>query len=560
MGGFFCKFTGAKTNAMPTIEAHLVDIFSEPAIRPVALSWDDGVITQITDLAPEDEQPSIYLVPGLVDAHVHIESSMLPPAEFGRWAAAAGTLSTVSDPHEIANVLGLDGVQFMIDEAKKSPIYHHLGAPSCVPATGFETAGATLGIEETRVMLEDMGLPYLSEMMNWPGVLHRDPEVVGQIALAHLLGKPVDGHAPGLRGAQAEAYAKAGITTDHECVSLAEAQEKLGYGMKILIRQGSAACNLPALHPLVAEAPGAVMLCTDDCHPDTLLHGHINTLVTELLELGHSLADILQAAHYTPKAHYGLPIGSLRLGQPADFLVLASLTNWQPLEVYHKGKLIAAAGKPIQPYTPSPTPNYFVAREVFPENLVLPAYNPADPYPIILAEDGQLITGTATEVLPRDADEHPGPDPETDTLLLAVANRYDANAPIATALIRGFGLKSGAVASSVAHDSHNVVAVGTSAAEVAAAINGVMQAMGGLALAHEGTVSVLPLPIAGLMSAQPGQEVAAQYQALEKHAQALGAKPKATFMLLSFMALLVIPSLKLSDRGLFDGTRFTFWQ
>jgi adenine deaminase len=491
---------------------------------------------------------------------VHIESSLLPPAEFGRWAAAAGSLATVSDPHEIANVLGLPGVQFMIDEARRSPIHHHIGAPSCVPATEYETAGAMLGVEETRFMLEDMGLPYLSEMMNWPGVLNRDEEVLAKIALAFKLGKPVDGHAPGLRGEDARRYIEAGISTDHECTQLIEGQEKLRLGMKILIREGSAARNLEALHPLIAEAPGRVMLCTDDCHPDTLLHGHINRIVERLLTLGYRLEDVLQAAHFTPKAHYGLPIGSLHVGDYADFIILRSLQDWTPEAVYRQGKLVAEKGRPLQAYTRSSTPNAFIGRNVVANDIHLPTFEITQPYPIIVAEDGQLLTRLALEFLPRDLEGRPSADTAKDTLILAVCNRYDSNAPIATALVRGLGLKSGALASSVAHDSHNIIAIGVTAEEVAQAIQALMVAKGGLAVSHGFQTETLALPIAGLMSDQPGDWVANRYEELENLTKGLGATPRAPFMMLSFMALLVIPSLKLSDKGLFDGTRFTFWR
>jgi adenine deaminase len=409
-------------------------------------------------------------------------------------------------------------------------------------------------------MLQDMNLPYLSEMMNWPGVLNQDPEVMAKIAIAHSLGKPVDGHAPGLRGSQAAAYIQAGISTDHECISLAEAEEKLALGMKILIRQGSAARNLSALHTLVASAPGRVMLCTDDCHPDTLIHGHINTLVEQLLALGHSWQDILMAAHYTPKAHYGLPIGSLQVGDSADFLVLGSLENWLPLEVYYQGALIGEQGHPTIPYTPSPTPNTFKQRVVKASDLMLPVYTDKVFYPIMLAQDGQLITEKLSEALPLDHAGQPSPNPTTDTILLAVANRYDANAPISTCLVRGFGLKEGAAASSVAHDSHNVVAVGVSAEAVAQAISAVMEMEGGLALTGPFGTHRLHLPIAGLMANAPLEEVAGSYQLLEGLAKKQGGTPRALYMLLSFMALLVIPKLKLSDRGLFDAEAFSFWE
>jgi len=510
-------------------------------------------IVRIRSLREGDGGPP-YLLPGFVDAHVHIESSMLPPHEFNRLAAVHGTIATVSDPHEIANVLGTEGVEWMLRSAESAAFPILFGAPSCVPATAFETAGATLDAHAVAALLADRRIGYLSEVMNYPGVLHGDPEVMAKIAAACAVGKPIDGHAPGLRGTDAATYAAAGISTDHECTTLNEALDKIAAGMHIIIREGSAARNASALLPLLAMHPDRVMFCSDDLHPDALIVGHINRIVARAVRAGYNIFDVLRAASLNPAQHYRLPIGLLRAGDRADFISVESLRTFRVLETFVAGRRVAQNGEPLIPATESDCPNCWAAVPVNAEAFALPARSST--IRVIGANDGQLIT----EHLILDAPIRDGnyvPDTERDILLLAVVNRYQA-APPAVGFVHGFGLKQGALASSVAHDSHNIIAVGASADELATAINALVDCGGGIAVCQGAQCQVLPLPIAGLMSANDGYSVAARYAELDRWAKALGSGLGAPFMTLSFMALLVIPSLKLSDRGLFDGSRFTF--
>ncbi len=498
------------------------------------------------------------LIPGLVDAHVHIESSMLPPWEFARVAVRHGTVATVSDPHEIANVLGADGIRFMLDDAAGSPFTFWFGVPSCVPATTLETAGAALDANAVATLLDDPRLPYLSEVMNWPGVLARDPEVMAKIAAAKARGKRVDGHAPGLLGADIERYAAAGIETDHECRTAEEGRARVAAGMMLAIREGSAARNMDALLPVLREHPDRCMWCTDDAHPDTLLSGHIDRLMARAVAAGIDPFDALRAGTLNTVTHYRMPCGLLRVGDRADMALVDDLREFRVRRTWIAGTVVAEIGVSRLPRRASATPNRFRSCRVRPDDLRLrPArqLGATATAHVITVEDGQLLTGHAKETV----DVRDGciePDPARDLLLLAVVNRY-ADAPPALALVRGLGLARGAIASSVAHDSHNVVAVGASRAELAEAINAVCAARGGLALAASGT-HVLELPIAGLMSDRPAQDVAATYARLTEGARALGSPLHAPFMTLAFLALIVIPALKLSDRGLVDATAMRF--
>jgi len=503
-------------------------------------------------------QPGV-LIPGLVDAHVHVESSMLHPWEFARVAVRHGTVASVSDPHEIANVLGVDGVRFMLDDAAGTPFMFMFGCPSCVPATGFETAGATLDAEACACLLDDPRIGYLSEMMNWPGAIHGDPQVLAKIRAAHDRGKRVDGHAPGLRGEQARAYFARGIETDHECFTIEEAREKAALGVQVLIREGSAARNLEALWPLLREFPAQCMFCTDDAHPDDLLLGHVDRLLARCVAHGIDPMVAVRAATLNPVRHYGLPCGLLRPGDRADFVLVDDLRSFRVRRTWIGGESVAIDGATAIEARRPLTPNVFREARFVAADFALRA--PAEHGPVealvVVAEDGQLVTGGArVAVVAHDGIVEPAPD--DDLLLLTVVNRY-AEAPPAVCLVRGFGLRSGAIASSVAHDCHNVVAVGSSRDSLAKAVNAVFAARGGLAVADAaGSVDVLPLPIAGLMSDRPAEEVAAAYARLTRAAHGLGSPLRAPFMTAGFMALLVIPSLKLSDRGLFDGESFRF--
>jgi adenine deaminase len=517
------------------------------------LSWERGRITGLSDLGPPD--PALgYLIPGFVDAHVHIESTLLTPAEFGRIAARHGTVASVSDPHEIANVLGPEGVRFMLQDARESGFRVFFGAPACVPATDFETAGGELGADQVAELLDHPEIGYLAEMMNIPGVLNGDPQVLAKLALARDRSLPVDGHAPGLTGADLARYVAAGITTDHECTRLDEAREKLALGMHILIREGSAARNFDTLEPLIHSHPGQVMFCSDDLHPDDLVLGHIDRLAARAVAAGHDPFTVLGCACLNPLEHYHLPLGRLRPGDAMDAAEVTDLRAFRPRRTWIGGVLAAADGVSCLPRRIPPRVNHFQARPVTPADLRLPPGR--GPVRVIGVQDGNLLTRSLTLDPPR-RDGRPVADPDRDLLYLAVLNRYRP-APPALALVSGFGLRRGALASSVAHDSHNLVAVGADPATLAAVLNRLVEHQGGLAVADEPGVRCLPLPVAGLMSDADGDTVAAAYTDLNRAAAALGSPLRAPFMTLSFMALLVIPELKLSDRGLFDGVRFAF--
>ncbi|MFD1871649.1 adenine deaminase [Hymenobacter bucti] len=544
-----------------SLSINLVDIPAR-TIYPATLRVAGGRIAAI-EAAPGASEPDEtlpYALPGFVDAHVHVESSLLVPSEFARLALPHGTVATVSDPHEIGNVLGVAGVQYMLDNAAAVPFKFCFGAPSCVPATPFETAGAEITAADIETLFQNPKIGYLAEMMNWPGVLHRDPVVLEKIDLARRYGRPVDGHAPGLRGADAECYASAGISTDHECFTAEEARDKLAADMKILIREGSAARNFDALIELLPRYYDCLMFCSDDKHPDTLLLGHINQLVQRAVSLGYSVFEVLQIACLNPVAHYNLPVGQLRPGDPADFIVVNNLTEFGVQQTYLDGVLVAENGQCLLPAAPVAVVNNFHAQPVQAADLAVAATPAQLLTPVIECFDGQLITARRDLGLPT-AGGYVQPDLGQDVLKLVVLNRYAPGAAPAVAFIKGFGLTVGALASSVGHDSHNITAVGTDDESLARAINLVVAAQGGLAAVGVagGAEHMLPLPVAGLMSDRPGPEVAAAYSTLDDFAKIeLGSGLQAPFMTLSFMALLVIPSLKLSDKGLFDGDKFEF--
>jgi adenine deaminase len=484
---------------------------------------------------------------------------MLIPSEFARLAVVHGTVATVSDPHEIANVCGLEGVEFMINNGKKVPFKFNFGAPSCVPATVFETAGAALNSEDVKKLLENSEIKYLSEMMNFPGVLHQDVEVMKKIEAAHALGKPVDGHAPGLMGELAKKYIDAGISTDHECFTAAEALDKLGFGMKIIIREGSAAKNFEALIELLNDHPTQILFCSDDKHPDSLEAGHINQLCARAIAKGIDLFKVLQAACVNPVWHYKLAVGLLRIGDPADFIVTDSLTNFIIKQTYIDGNLVAENGQSFIESVKENPINQFVCNKIETSSLILLANNyPSQDQkiPVIEALDGQLITNKLW-LKGKEINEALESDTENDILKMVVVNRYHS-APIAKCFIKNFGFKKGAIASSVAHDSHNIVAIGTTDESLCEAINLVIKERGGVSCVAGEKSLVLGLPVAGLMSTDDGYAVAKSYTKIDAMAKSLGSKLQAPFMTLSFMALLVIPHLKLSDKGLFDGDQFSF--
>ena len=545
------------------LRANVIDLFTN-TITVGTIHVLEGKIQRIERsdaAAPEPGLP--YALPGFVDAHVHVESSLLVPAEFARLAVVHGTVATVSDPHEIGNVLGVAGVEYMLASGLTVPFKFCFGAPSCVPATPFETAGATISAQDIEQLFQNPAVGYLAEMMNWPGVLHRDPAVMEKLALAQRYGRPIDGHAPGLRGADARQYASAAISTDHECFTAEEALDKLAVGMKILIREGSAARNFEALIDLLPEHYEHMMFCSDDKHPDTLVLGHINQLVQRAVARGQDVLQVLRVACLNPVLHYHLPVGLLREGDAADFIVVDDLQDFRVRQTYINGELVAEDGQTHIPAAPVAVINNFHAQPVAAPDFQLPvrekpgSQSPEITVRIIECFDGQLIT--ARHDLPAKVEDGlVVPDLTNDVLKLTVVNRYAPAAP-AVAFIKGFGLKQGALASSVGHDSHNITAVGCDDESLARAINLVIQAKGGLAaVGTDGEELLLPLPVAGLMSDQDGYAVAAAYTAIDTLAKNLGSSLAAPFMTLSFMALLVIPSLKLSDKGLFDGEAFEF--
>jgi len=548
-----------------TTTSHIIDLHQH-RIYPAEIAIENGRIRRIREVGSVPAEAG-YILPGFVDAHVHVESSMLPPSEFARLAVVHGTVATVSDPHEIANVLGAEGVEFMLADAGRVPLKFCFGAPSCVPATSFETAGAALNLAEVEHLLQNPAIGYLSEMMNFPGVLHDDAECLAKIAAAQRLGKPVDGHAPGLRGEDARRYFAAGITTDHECFTYEEGLEKARLGVKILIREGSAARNFEALWPLLKEFPAQIMFCSDDKHPDDLVRGHINELVVRALANGCDLFDTLRAACLHPVEHYRLPVGQLREGDPADFIRVADLTSFRVLETWLDGQKVAENGQSLLPRLTSTAPNHFSAKPKQPTDFhVFSSQAGTQSHRlttarvrVIEALDGQIVTGSALENLPV-SDGRILSEPSRDLLKISVINRYTSDAKPAVGFVRGFGLRRGALASSVAHDSHNIVAVGTDDGALATAVNAVIEAKGGIS-ATDGTgeTRVLPLPIAGLMSQSDGYTLAQDYARLDAWAkETLGCSLHAPFMVLSFLALPVIPKLKMTDLGLFDVEQFGF--
>ncbi|MGQ0740393.1 MAG: adenine deaminase [Bacteroidota bacterium] len=569
-----------------SISGKLVDVHRQK-IYPATIIVQNGRIVSIGQTKDSGLLTNDYILPGFIDSHVHIESSMLVPSEFAKLAVVHGTVATVSDPHEIANVCGMAGVEFMIENGRTVPFKFNFGAPSCVPATTFETAGAALDSNDVEKLLQRDEIKYLSEMMNFPGVLNKDPEVMAKIAAAHRLNKPVDGHAPGLRGEKARLYIE-GISkqteskvppcggfrgaTDHECFTAEEALDKLQYGMKIIIREGSAAKNFEALIDLLNDWSDRMMFCSDDKHPDSLVLGHINQLCARAVAKGIDLFKVLKAACINPVLHYKLDVGLLRVGDPADFIIVKDLNDFEVLRTFINGVIVAENGKSKIKTVKSGVVNNFSCNKKRVEDFEVSVNDTPlrdGGIPVIEALDGQLITNRLF-FEPSVMNNKIVSDAERDILKIVVVNRYN-NAPVAKAFIKNFGLKRGALASSVAHDSHNIVAVGVDDESICRAVNLVIEKEGGVSATSPLTLStsgegasnpkelILPLPVAGLMSNEDGYKVAADYTAINKMTKEdLGSTLASPFMTLSFMALLVIPHLKLSNLGLFDGDSFSF--
>jgi adenine deaminase len=566
-----------------TIQGNLVDIQSKK-IFPASVVIEDKRIKSITSTDLPQEYENQYILPGFIDSHVHIESSMLVPSEFAKLAVVHGTVATVSDPHEIANVCGMEGVNFMIENGKQVNFKFNFGAPSCVPATNFETAGAVLNSDDVKALLQREEIKYLSEMMNFPGVWYKDEEVMKKIQYAIELGKPIDGHAPGLRGSKAKQYIQASnnfdieenqstnkdelgviISTDHECFTAAEALEKLQLGMKILIREGSAAKNFDALIDLLNDYEDEIMFCSDDKHPDSLVVGHINQLCARAVAKKIDVFKVLKAACVNPVKHYNLKVGLLQVGDEADFIVVEDLIDFSVKATYINGDKVAENKESFISSVATQAINKFNCTAIATKDIEIKSSEyTTDEIPVIEALDGQLITNkwySSKQQLATLNDKNESclcSNTAIDVLKIVVINRYNA-APISKAFIKNFGFKKGAIASTVAHDSHNIIAVGADDESLVLAINKVIACSGGISIAYNNTFSVLPLPVAGLMTNENGYKVAQDYTHIDALTKdILGSTLQSPFMTLSFMALLVIPSLKLSDKGLFDGEKFTF--
>ena len=532
------------------ISGNIVDVVNSK-IYGGTLYIENGKITEIKQSSAKYEN---YVIPGFIDAHIHVESSMLTPAEFARIAAIHGTIAVVSDPHEIANILGIDGINFMLESGKTVPIKFYFGAPSCVPATEFETSGAKLDSEKIKSLLKSDRLKYLSEVMNFPGVISNDPDLMKKVKIARDFGKPVDGHAPGLRGKDLRKYIKSGISTDHECFSYEEAEEKIRLGMKILIREGSAAKNFKELIPLLKKYPDKCMFCCDDKHPNDLLKGHINELVKRAVSLNYDVIDVLKAACLNPVLHYKLDVGLLKKGDSADFLVVNNLREFEILKTVIDGKIVAENSKTKIARESSAIVNNFHAERKKPSDFFVPFQK--GKIKIIEVKDKQLLTGKSEE-FPKMENGGIVSDINRDILKIAVVNRYK-NAKPAIGFVKNFGLKKGAIASSIAHDSHNIISVGTSDEAICEAVNLIIENRGGICAVSGRKQKILPLPIGGIISNSDYQTVAKKYSELDRTAKEMGSKLSSPFMTLSFMALLVIPELKISDKGLFDAEKFTF--
>lgn len=534
-----------------SISGNIVDLINEKVFKGT-VHVENGFIKSIIkdDSVTEDH----YILPGLIDSHIHIESSMLIPSEFARLAVVHGTVATVSDPHEIANVLGIEGIRYMIANGKQVPFKFYFGASSCVPATPFETAGGKIGAEELEELLSMDEIKYLSEMMNFPGVINRDKFEMQKLDIARKHNKPADGHAPGVKGTAAQKYIEAGISTDHECYTMEEALDKIKYGMKIQIREGSAAKNFEALIGLMEDHADKVLFCSDDKHPDNLVEGHINQMVKRAIAKGYDPVKVLKSVVLNPIEHYKLEVGRLQTGDPADMIVVNDLESFEVLQTYINGIKVAENGKTLIESVEASHPNQFKAKPIKVEQIRVKA--DGEKIKVMKALDGELITGLDF-AKPKLENGFVVSDPENDVLKIVVLNRYKPADP-AIAFIKNFGLQTGAIASSVAHDSHNIVAVGVSDKDIVEAINLVIHEKGGVAVVHHDYADILPLPVAGLMSSLDGYRVAALYHRLDEEAHKMGSALRAPFMTLSFMALLVIPELKLSDRGLFDGNSFSF--
>lgn len=532
-----------------TISGKVVDVISR-SITNAEIVVVNGIISAIN---PCENVKDCYILPGLVDSHMHIESSLLIPSRFAATAVKYGTIGLVSDPHEIANVLGEIGVDFMINDAKKVPLEIRFGVPSCVPATKHETSGFILDSNIVESLLKREEVVCLAEVMDFVGVVKGDLEVLKKIIACKKLGKKIDGHAPGLKGADLKKYVATGISADHECSTLEEALEKISLGMMIQIREGSAAKDFDALCSLLETHPEKVMLCTDDLHPDDMSeYGHIDYLIKRGLKKGYDLFSLLRAASYNPIQHYGLDLGLLQIGDSADFITVDNLSSFSVQEVYRKGECIYKDGKASFEVNNEILLNNFSRKPIQISDISVPEKK--GKIHVMLACDGDLITDSIL-CEPKIENSNLVSDTNRDILKMVVMSRYDNGKPV-VGFVKGFGFKKGAIAESIAHDSHNIIAIGSSDKEIIHAINTLIDLKGGIVAVNNGEHRSVKLEVAGLMSNKTGDELLSDYNKLSRFTSELGSDFQSPFMTLAFMSLLVIPKLKLSDKGLFDVNKF----
>lgn len=539
------------------ISGHIVDIPGK-RIFDGTVTVSNGKIFKIEEESVDSDAP--YLLPGFIDSHIHIESTLLTPEKYAALAVTKGVVAVVSDPHEIANVLGVEGIDYMVENGRRVHFHFNFEASSCVPCTPFETAGGVIGPDEIAALLERDEICAEGEFMNAFGVITGDKGCLAKIEAAKKAGKVIDGHAPGLDKESLAKYAAAGIATDHECVTLEEAQERLSLGMTIQIREGSAASDFKALSPILADHPDHVCMCSDDKYPNELQEGYIDAMVRDAVAAGYPLWNVLGAACVEPVKLYGLRHGLLREGDGADFIAVDNLKDFNVLQTYIDGVKVFGQGCASIEKAGAPArdtyPNKFAAKEISAEDIAVKVKDTDAMLKVITAADLSLRTGVES-VRPKIEGGLAVADPSRDILKIIVYNRYENAAP-SVAFIKGFTLRKGAMASTIAHDSHNIVATGTSDEEIVKVVNRLVALKGGIVASDGEKIAELPLPIAGLMSGEDGKEVARKYAALKQMACEMGCTFNAPFMTMAFMALPVIPDLKITDKGLFDVTKFEF--
>ena len=532
-----------------TVAGNIVDVVSKRIFKG-ELRVQGGFISSIKEL---ENVPDCYILPGLVDSHVHIESSLLIPSRFADLVVRKGTLGVVTDPHEIANVLGEIGIDFMINDASKTPLEIRFGVPSCVPATPFETSGFKLGSNKVESLLKREEVVCLAELMDYPGVIRRDLEVMKKIVAAKRLGKKIDGHAPGLKGEDLKKYAAAGVSADHECSTIEEALDKIRLGMMIQIREGSAAKDFEALYSLIESHPDCVMLCTDDTHPDDLFeNGHIDNLIRKGLEKGCSLMNLLRASSYNAIKHYGLDLGLLQLRDSADFIIIDNPESFKVQSSYMKGNCIYKDGEVLFESHNEILLNNFYRKEIKLEDIQVEAKD-CDVH-VMTVSDGNLVTGWGSG-RPKVEEGKLVSDTNKDLLKMVVMSRYNNEKPV-VGFAQGFGFKKGAISASIAHDSHNIIAVGTKDSDILNALNTLIELKGGMVASEGNETRSVKLDVAGLMSNKRGEDLLVEYTYLSDFTKTFGSSFHSPFMTLAFMSLLVIPKLKLSDKGLFDVEQF----